>query len=284
MTRSKWLITFLLAAVAAGWPAANCTAAYVKFTAEVPNGSLNFPSTVNWTVGNPDEPGLAFQTDLSQGQNGNNVVSSMLSDLNSFANQFSGDGSVSGKTLTVDTATNGDFSAVGEVGMSMEANPMTSCMPGCVPPNLPLNYKPFGKPGRLGYLILLISDPDGLPTLAGGNGSLVVSVDVDGSSAPVVATASFSAADSTSDLLNVLDSVFSSASLSPGARYEGILNGAPVFTTDDMRPLSVGISTTTTDELSFVTAAAIYYIPEPATAVLIVLGLAIGASAWRRGA
>jgi hypothetical protein len=232
---------------------------------------LNFGSLLSWNVWNADQFGPAYETDLNTGQTANNIVSSMRTDMDSFANPFSGDGSVSGNTLTVDTATSGDFLAAGEVSMSMTVMPPT-LPPGSVP-DLPLLFKPHELPeisGAVGYVIFLLEGVDGQPVVpAGGNGTLVATVDVDGASAPVVATVGFSAADTTADIVQALDLAFSSATLSPGATYAGVFHGSPVFFTDDLRPLSAGFSVSADSELNFRTGAVIYYVPEPHSLLLM---------------
>jgi hypothetical protein len=248
-------------------------ASNVQFTAEVPNGSLNFGSLLSWNVWNADQFGPAYEIDLNPGQTANNIVSSMRTEMDSFANPFSGDGSVSGNTLTVDTATSGDFWAAGEVSMSMTVMPPT-LPPGSVP-DLPLLFKPHEIPViccAVGFVVFLLEGVDGQPVVpAGGNGTLVATVDVDGASAPVVATVGFSAADTTADIVQALDAVFSSATLSPGATYAGVFHGSPVFYTDDLRPLSAGFSVMADAELNFRTGAVIYYVPEPSTAALLLV-------------
>ena len=264
-------VRFVLTLLFCGTVATTVDAANVKFTAEVPNGSLNFNSLLSWNVWNSDQFGPGYEVDLNPGQTGNNVVTTMRNEMNSFGNPFNGDGSVSSKTLTVDTASSGDFTTAAEVSMTMETNP-DSCYP-CSPPGLPFLYEPPEIPHAIGVLILFLNNANGQPTLAGGNGNLVVSVGLDGGSVPIVATVGFSPADSTLNILNVLDSTFSSATLPAGAMYAGVIKGSPVFYTLDQRPMSVGFSSGGTDSLNFVTGAAIYYVPEPES-ILLLLGAA----------
>jgi hypothetical protein len=195
----------------------------------------------------------------------------MQTEMDSFSNPFSGDGSVSGNTLTVDTATSGSFLAASEVSMSMTVMPPT-LPPGSVP-ELPLLFKPHELPGiGIAIAVVFLLGVDGQPVVpAGGNGTLVATVDVDGASAPVVATVGFSAADTTADILQALDVAFSSATLSPGATYAGLIHGVPVFHAEDLRPLSAGFSVMADAELNFRTGAVIYYVPEPSAAALLLV-------------
>ena len=245
-------------------------AANVQFTAGVPNGSLNSPSQLTWSVWNSDDVG-SYDVTLNAGQSGNDVVTTMRTEMDSFANPFSGDGSVSVNTLTVDTATSGSFLAASQVSMSMTVMPPT-LPPGSVP-ELPLLFNPHELPEiccALGFVVFLLEGVDGQPVVpAGGNGTLVATVDVDGASAPVVATVGFSAADTTADIVQALDLAFSSATLSPGATYAGVFHNSPVFYTDDLRPLSAGYSVTADAELNFRTGAVIYFVPEPHSLLLL---------------
>jgi hypothetical protein len=247
-------------------------AANVQFTAGVPNGSLNSPSQLTWSVWNSDDVG-SYDVTLNAGQTGNDIVTTMRTEMDSFGNPFSGDGSVSVNTLTVDTATSGSFLAASQVSMSMSVMPPT-LPPGSVP-ELPLLFKPHELPEiccALGFVVFMLEGVDGQPVVpAGGDGTLVATVDVDGASAPVVATVGFSAADTTADIVQALDLAFSSATLSPGATYAGVFHGSPVFYTDDLRPLSAGYSVMADAELNFRTGAVIYYVPEPSSAVLVVV-------------
>lgn len=250
-------------------------AANVQFTAGVPNGSLNFSSPLTWSVWNSDDM-ATYDVTLNNGQTGHDVVTTMRVEMDSFANAFSGDGSISGNTLTVDTATSGDFVAAGEVSMSMTVMPPT-LPPGSVP-DLPLLFKPHEIHGFgvVSVVLMLLEGANGQPIVpAGGNGSLVATVDLDGTSSPIVAAMGFSAGDTTADILLGLDTAFASATLPDGAHYAGLIEGAPAFYTDDLRPLSAGFSVTADSELNFVTGAAIYFVPEPQSFVLLLGAVSI---------
>jgi hypothetical protein len=266
----------------------------VTFTAEVPNGTLNFEGLVGFSVWNADNASPNFETDLSPGMTGNGVVTSMNLDLNAFANAFSGDGTVSGADLEVNTANNGWFSDPAEVSMSMsvDVTPGGSILPDFMPtyPFLPADYEPppcIICSGGYGVMALFLGDENGRSVPAGGAGAAVATVgfEVGASMTEYSATVGFSAFDTTEQMLETLDATFSSFSLPAGAAYHGLIAGVPTFTTDRVVDMSVGISVLSSAELNFLTGAFIaYQVPEPATVVLLSLALPLTLLSRRKAA
>jgi hypothetical protein len=266
----------------------------VTFTAEVPNGTLNFDGLVGFSVWNADNASPNFETDLSPGMTGNGVVTSMNLDLNAFANAFSGDGTVSGADLEVNTANNGWFSDPAEVSMSMsvDVDPGSSILPDFMPtyPFLPADYEPppcIICSGSYGVMALFLGDDNGRSVPAGGAGAAVATVgfEVGASMTEYSATVGFSAFDTTEQMLETLDATFSSFSLPAGAAYRGLIAGVPTFTTDRVVDMSVGISVLSSAELNFLTGAFIaYQVPEPATVVLLSLALPLTLLSRRKAA
>jgi hypothetical protein len=205
----------------------------------------------------------------------------MKSDMDAFAHSFSGDGSVSGENLTVDTASDGWYTAPGEVGMSMSVDSIPPTLPPGAVPDLPFQYEPPDIPGITGLIVLFLADVNGQPIAAGGQGTIVAKVDADTGADPVEATAAFGEFDSTTDILSALSAQFSTLPLSPGARYEGLIGGFPVFSTVDRRDLMAGFSVSSESELDFITGAAIFGVPEPQTMLLLAVAIPL-ALCWRR--
>ena len=266
----------------------------VTFTADV-NGTLNFEGTVTFSVHNADNASPTFVTDVGPGMTGNGVVTSMNLEMNAFANAFSGDGTVSGADLQVNTANGGWFSDPAEVEMSMSVDVDPdggSILPDFMPtyPFLPADYEPPPCPlcsGGYGVMALFLGDENGRSVPAGGAGAAVATVgfEVGASMSEYSATVGFSAFDTTEQMLETLDATFSSFSLPAGAAYHGLIAGVPTFTTDRVVDMSVGISVISSSELDFSTGAFIaYQVPEPATVVLLSLALPLTLLSRRKAA
>jgi hypothetical protein len=263
----------------------------VTFTADVPNGSLNFEGLVLFNVWNSDNMSPTFETDLSPGMSGNQVVTAMRVDMDAFANSFSGDGSVSGEDLIVDTASSGDYIAPAEVDMSMSVHVVPGSLPpGSVPdfPFLPADYEPppcITCSGGNGVMALFLGNLGGQSVPAGGAGTAVANLgfQVGSSMTTYSATVGFSEFDTTEQMLASLDATFSGLSLPAGATYHGLIAGVPTFTTDSVVDMSVGFSVQSSVELDFLTGAIIAYrqVPEPATSLSAMLA-AVGFGCMRR--
>ena len=263
----------------------------VTFTADVPNGSLNFEGLVLFNVWNSDNMSPTFETDLSPGMSGNQVVTAMRVDMDAFANSFSGDGSVSGEDLIVDTASSGDYIAPAEVDMSMSVHVVPGSLPpGSVPdfPFLPADYEPppcITCSGGNGVMALFLGNMGGQSVPAGGAGTAVANLgfQVGSSMTTYSATVGFSAFDTTEQMLASLDATFSGLSLPAGATYHGLIAGVPTFTTDSVVDMSVGFSVQSSVDLDFLTGAIIAYrqVPEPATSLSAMLA-AVGFGCMRR--
>lgn len=257
----------------------------VTFTADVPNGSLNFDGLVRFSVWNADNVSPTFETDLSPGMTGNQVVTAMRSEMDSLSNAFNGDGSVSGEELIVDTASNGDYMAPAEVDMSMSVHVVPGSLPpGSIPdfPLLPADYEPppcVVCSGGYGVVALFLGNLGGQSVPAGGAGTAVAKLgfQVGANMTMYSATVGFSAFDTTEQMLASLDTTFSGLSLPAGATYRGLIAGVPTFTTDSVVDMSVGFSVQSSAELDFATGALIAYqrvVPEPMTLNMAVLAAA----------
>jgi PEP-CTERM motif len=276
------LVAMVMAVYAISGPAAQ--ADNVTFTADVPNGSLNFVGLVNFNVWNADNLSPTFETDLSPGMSGNQVVTAMRIDMDAFSNSFNGDGGVSGENLIVDTASSGDYIAPAEVDMSMSVHIVPGGLPpGSVPdfPLLPGDYEPPPCPtcsGGNGVMSLFLGKMGGQSVPAGGAGTAVANLgfQVGSSMTTYSATVGFSAFDTTEQMLATLDATFSGFSLPAGATYHGLVAGVPTFTTDSLVDMSVGFSVQSSAELDFLTGAIIAYrqVPEPATIISALLAAA----------
>jgi hypothetical protein len=215
---------------------AHAQAGTAVFKANVPNGTLQFPSIVGFGVGDGDDPMSAFEVEVGDGMSGNDVVTTMELELEGFSTF---EGTVAGKTLTVEDVCDAFVEGPAEVDLSLQMD-----LAGChgSPPELPdLPYAIERRPVR--SVTLMLSGASGVHVAPPGGGTLSAVLRFDRAELWVDVT--FQGGLTVAALNRRLHEALAQRFMPPGVRYVGLAGGRPTFETEARAlSLQLGIRTT----------------------------------------